>query len=176
MPLRFLSWLPVLLILASSPGATEAGLPLRKAKEPVPAPDFVLKDLNGRSARLSDFRGKVVLLNFWATWCPTCVGERAALERLWETHRPRGFVVLAVSIDRSSAAMVKSFVESHRLSFPVLHDRDDRVSPDYGVRGVPTSFLVTREGVIAYRVAGPYDWNGHEVRQAIEQLLNEPAQ
>lgn len=170
MPLRPLPVLFAALLLASSPAA-HAGASLSKMKETPPAADFVLKDLNGKSVRLSRFAGNVVLLNFWATWCQTCVGERPALERLWETYRQRGLVVLAVSIDRSSAAAVRSFVESHRLSVPVLHDRDDRVSPGYGVLGVPTSFLISRNGAVTYRVAGPHDWNGKETRQVIEQLL-----
>lgn len=170
-----LSWLSVLLLLVFSLSVAEAGSSsLRRVKEKAAAADFVLKDLSGKSVRLSDFRGKMVLLNFWATWCQTCVRERPALERLWETYGPRGFVVLAVSIDRSSTAKVKGFVENHHLSFPVLHDRDDLVSPQYGVLGVPTSFLITRSGIIAYRVVGEYDWDGPEVRQAIEGLLSEP--
>lgn len=144
---------------------------LRRVKGEMAATDFALKDLDGKSIRLSDFKGKAVLLNFWATWCQTCVGERPALERLYRTYRSRGFVILAVSIDRSRPETVKAFVKESRMSFPVLHDPDDRVSPDYWVQGIPTSVLVTPKGAVAYRVVGQYDWDGPEMRQVIEGLL-----
>jgi peroxiredoxin len=151
-------------------GAADAFALKRMKGEPA-ASDFVLKDLDGKPFRLSDFRGKLVLLNFWATWCPTCARERPALERLYQTYRSRGFVILAVSIDRSRPENVKAFVKESRMSFPVLHDPDDRVSPDYWVQGIPTSVLVTPKGAVAYRVVGEYDWDGPEMRQVIEGLL-----
>jgi peroxiredoxin len=164
-----------LLALWLSPGGAEAISPLKQVKGEVVAGEFALPDLDGKSVRLSSFKGKVVLLNFWATWCSTCEKERPVIERLWQTYRSRGFVVLAVSVDRSSTATVRRYVERHGLSFLHLHDRDDRVSPDYWVMGIPTSVLITTEGLLAYRVVGEYDWNGPEVRQAIERLLKETA-
>ena len=158
-----------------SAGDAETTSPLKRVKGEVAAADFALRNLDGKSVRLSDFKGKVVLLNFWATWCPTCEKDRPAIERLHQAYRSRGFVVVAVSIDRSSTANVKRYVERHRLSFPHLHDPDDRVSPDYWVIGIPTSLLITRNGLVAYRVAGEYDWDGPEVRQVIERLLGESA-
>lgn len=154
--------------------SVEASL-LKRVKGNVAATDFTLPNLNGKSVRLSDFKGKVVLLNFWATWCQTCVRERPILEHLYQTYRRRGLVILAVSIDRSRREKVKAFVEERRMSVPVLHDPDDRVSPDYWVMGVPTSVLITPNGWVAYRVVGEYDWGGPEVRQVIEQLLGEVA-
>lgn len=151
-------------------GATEAS-PLKPMKGAPSATEFVLPDLGGKTVRLSDFKGNVVLINFWATWCLPCAKEAPALERLWQTYRSRGFVILAVSLDRSSQEKVKAFVEEYRMTFPVLHDPDDLVSPGYLVFGLPTSVLITPNGRVAYRVVGEYDYDSPEMKQAVEQFL-----
>lgn len=111
------------------------------------APDFSLRTLDGRLAALSDYRGQVVLLNTWATWCPPCLAEMSDLEAYYRQHQDDGFVVLAVN-DRESAGTVAAFIEERGFTFPVLLDPEGVVFSAYDVRALPTSFFIDREGVV----------------------------
>jgi peroxiredoxin len=113
-----------------------------------PAPDFSLQDLSGNAVTLSSFKGQVVLINFWATWCGPCRIEMPAIEQRYAAHKDRGFVVLAVNLDEPQAD-VSAFAESFGLTFPVLLDPGARVNDLYRVRGYPTTLIVDREGMIA---------------------------
>jgi peroxiredoxin len=137
------------------------------------AADFAAQDLQGRPVSFSAHRGKVVLLNFWATWCPPCRKEMPAMERLHRAYRERGLVVLAVSQDAAPPEEVKRFAASLGLTFPVWHDRESAAGRQYKIPGVPTSYLVTHDGQLAFRVLGEYDWGGREAIGAIELLLDE---
>ncbi|CAG1012509.1 glutathione peroxidase [Burkholderiales bacterium] len=137
------------------------------------ATDFAAQDMEGKPVRFSALRGKVVLLNFWATWCPPCRKEMPAMERLHRAFRERGLVVLAVSQDEAPLADVRRFAVSLELTFPVWHDRDREAAQHISVPGVPTSYLIARDGQIAYRVLGEYDWDGREAHGAVELLLDE---
>jgi peroxiredoxin len=137
------------------------------------AADFAAQDLQGRAVRFSAYRGKVVLLNFWATWCPPCRKEMPSMERLHRAYRERGLVVLAVSQDEAPLDDVRRFAVSLGLTFPVWHDRDREAARHYSVPGVPTSYLIAHDGQLAYRVLGEYDWDGKEARGAVELLLDE---
>lgn len=113
----------------------------------MPAPEFVLRDLQGKEHSLAQYRGKVVLLHFWATWCSPCVVEIPALERLARRYRGEGLEVVAVSVDSAAAkAVVQKFLNDHGLSFDVLLDPQAGVAPQYGVTGFPESFFIDREG------------------------------
>ncbi len=112
-----------------------------------PAPDFELIDLEGNTQRLSDLRGSVVLLNFWATWCSPCEVEMPVLDAAYQRYRDQGLVVLAVNFDETEAE-VRAFRDRMDLSFPVVLDPGGQVQQLYRVRGYPTSFLVDRDGVI----------------------------
>jgi peroxiredoxin len=111
------------------------------------APDFSLQTLDGRTVKLSDYRGQVVLLNTWATWCPPCRAEMPDLEAFYRDHQGHGFVVLAVNSEES-ADTVTSFLEEHDFTFPVLLDPNGEVTKLYGIRGLPTSFFIDRDGTI----------------------------
>jgi peroxiredoxin len=137
------------------------------------AGDFAARDLRGEPVRFGELRGKVVLLNFWATWCPPCRKEMPAMEQLHQGYKDRGLVVIALSQDQASSREVQSFVEALKLSFPVWHDRDGLVGRQYSIPGVPTSYLIGADSRIAYRALGEYDWSGPEARRAVEQLLGE---
>ena len=137
------------------------------------AADFAAQDLQGKPMRFAAYRGKVVLLNFWATWCPPCRKEMPSMERLHRAYRERGLVVLAVSQDEAPLEEVRRFAVSLGLTFPVWHDRDREAARHYSVPGVPTSYLVAHDGQLAYRVLGEYDWDGREARGAVELLLDE---
>ncbi|MGH8068541.1 MAG: peroxiredoxin family protein [Candidatus Entotheonellia bacterium] len=140
------------------------------------APDFALPDLEGKARRLSDFQGKVVLLNFWATWCPPCRAEMPSMETLYQAYQNQGFVILAVSSDVQGASIVQPFMVEYRLSFPALLDMTGRVSGMYGVRSIPTSYLLDRQGRVVSREIGARNWANAEARALIASLLNEPEQ
>ena len=136
-----------------------------------PAPEFKLKDVNGSEVSLASYKGNVVLLNFWATWCPTCTEEMPSLNKLSRQLKNRKFSVIAVSTDRS-VTDVKDFVKTHPLDFTVLVDRGLSVSRSlYKVFVLPTSFLIDKKGVIVERYYGEEDWVGTEMVRKIESLF-----
>jgi peroxiredoxin len=135
------------------------------------APDFAVPDLAGQAVRLSAYRGQVVLVNLWATWCPPCREEMPSMEKLHEKLKDRGFVLLAVSQDEGGIDGVRQFVEQMKLTFRVLVDPDGEVGRKFGVWGYPESFLVDRDGRIVERVIGPRDWAAPTQIAAIEALL-----
>ncbi|HSD51810.1 MAG TPA: TlpA disulfide reductase family protein [Candidatus Methylomirabilis sp.] len=137
------------------------------------APEFVLADLGGNRVRLSDHRGHVVLLNFWATWCPPCRAEMPSMEKLYQAYRDRGLVILAISGDRTGQSTVEVFVQEVGVTFPILLDPANEVFAQYGVRGLPTSFLLDRQGRIVSAEAGARDWNSQLARQVVDALLKE---
>jgi peroxiredoxin len=162
----------LLLVFASDPAASAAGT-LRAMKHPAPASAFMLRDVDGKLVSLDDFDGKVVLLNFWATWCANCRKEMPAMERLYQSVRAEGFEIVAISVDQAATEKVKAFADELKLSFPVLHDRDSIISRLYSNPGVPVSYLVDRKGRIVYRVLGEYDWFSPEARDTVQALLEE---
>ena len=141
-----------------------------------PAPPFRLVDLQGQSVALSDFQGKVVLLNFWATWCGPCRVEMPAMEALYQAMHSQGLEILAVSVDQQGIAVTKPFQESMGLTFPILHDSDYQVGLAYGARTLPMTYAIDRQGIIRHRIFGARDWNSSEARSGIAQLLQESYQ
>ncbi len=138
-----------------------------------PAPDFQLIDLQGNRQTLPDYHGKVVLLNFWATWCGPCRVEMPSMEILYQDLKDKGFAILAISSDPQGSIVTRPFVASQGLTFPILHDSDYRVSGSYGVRTLPMSFLIDRNGTLIQRVFGAREWNSPEARELIHGLLQE---
>jgi len=138
-----------------------------------PAPDFQLIDLRGNWQALPAYHGKVVLLNFWATWCGPCRVEMPSMEHVYQDLKDEGFAVLAISSDPQGSIVTRPFVASQGLTFPILHDSDYRVSGSYGVRTLPMSFLIDRNGTLTHRVFGARDWNSPEARELIHGLLRE---
>jgi len=124
----------------------------------VSAPNFTLPDLDGNMVSLSDYKGKVVLLNIWATWCPPCVEEMPSMEKLYQELKDEGFEILAVSVDVSGAKEVIPFMKKHKLSFPALTDTKGDIKSLYQTTGVPESFIIDRNGIIVEKVIGPRDW------------------
>ena len=135
------------------------------------APDFALRNLEGNLVRLSDLRGRVVVVNLWATWCAPCRIEMPGIENLWRRFRSEGLTILAVSIDKGADQAVRAFVQEKNLSFPVLMDHDREVEQKYPTRTVPTTFVVDKDGLIAARVDGAKNWESEETFRAIEFLL-----
>ena len=181
--LCFLGLLIVLLGAACDSGYSD-GLQEKSSAQPVtvrrappsmgsPAPDFQLIDLQGNRQALPDYHGKVVLLNFWATWCGPCRVEMPSMESLYQDLKDEGLAILAISSDPQGSIVTRPFVAAQGLTFPILHDSDYRVSGSYGVRTLPMSFLIDRNGTLTHRVFGARDWNSPEARELIDGLLRE---
>jgi peroxiredoxin len=135
------------------------------------APDFVLQTLDGREARLSDYRGHVVFLNFWATWCAPCRVEMPAIEQLYRELRPKGFSVLAVSTDPEGPTVTRPYRDALGLTFTIAHDPEMQVGRLFGVRALPLTFVVDRQGIITHQIFGSRDWTEPEARNGIRKLL-----
>ena len=144
--------------------------PLEKGIE---APDFTFPDLNGKMVSLSDFRGKkVVFVNIWATWCPSCVEEMPSMEKLYQEMKGEDFEILAVSIDVQGAKIVAPFMEKYKLSFPALIDNHGRIKKLYQTTGVPETFIIDKEGIIVLKIIGPRDWSTAEALRYFRNLVS----
>jgi cytochrome c biogenesis protein CcmG, thiol:disulfide interchange protein DsbE len=144
-----------------------AALGLRPGSEP--APDFMVETLNGETVRLSDLRGQVVLVNFWATWCPPCRIEMPGFERVWQDYADQGFVIVGLSVDQGVRSDVVRWVEDRGLTFPIAFAPGAVVRSYGGASVLPTSILIDREGRIAHRVQGYYAEPA--LRAAVRRLL-----
>jgi len=145
-------------------------LDLMRPARPKVADDFTLPMSDGGSFTLSAQRGKVVLVNFWATWCPPCLEEMPAMERLWRRHKDAGFVLLAVSLD-SDPKKVPPFVSAHKFTFPVAVDPKMTVAERYGVRALPSSFVIDRDGTVTGIALGPRTWDGAAAHGLVQAML-----
>ncbi len=136
------------------------------------APDFSLPVQGGANVTLSSLRGRVVFVNFWATWCAPCRTEAPSLERLYESLRGEGFEVLAISIDtEQNEAAVESFTRELGLTFPIPRDPSQRVYAAYQVSGVPETFLIDGSGQVLERFVGPQNWDDPRYAREIRRTL-----
>lgn len=136
------------------------------------APDFTLTDMQGQQVSLSQFRGKVVILNFWATWCPPCREEMPSMEKLYQRHQDQGLVMLAVNIEENGQSVVSQFLQKTPYSFPILLDSKNAAQHAYGVFRFPESFIIDRNGVIVEKIIGGRDWLSGSTFKRINFLLN----
>jgi peroxiredoxin len=134
------------------------------------APDFTLPGIDGQPVSLQQYRGKVVFLNFWATWCIPCREEMPGLEQLHQKYQSDGLAVLAIDL-KESAEQVKTFFQKHGLSFPSLLDQQGSVFRDYLVVGMPTTYLIGRDGQLLARGIGGRDWTRAEAQELIRTLM-----
>ncbi len=160
--------LALLALLAAVGCGERAAPPIEPGR---PAPEFVLPRLGGGEIALRELRGKVVLVNFWATWCAPCEQEMPAMQRLWEKLAPRGFDLVAISED-DGPAPVEEFRARLGLGFPIALDSGHAVAGRYQSFRYPESFLVDREGVLVARYIGERDWDAPEYVARIERLLD----
>ena len=165
----------VLLTIACLAGAAELpplGHSMNPVSPPVPAPEFTLQDMDGEDHALGDFRGKVVMLNFWGTWCPPCRREMPSLERLYRKYKDRGLAVVAVN-QWEDPDLVFEFTGqlSPAPTFSILFDRESRIAEQYSVKGLPTTFLLDKEGNIRFRAIGGREFDHPSVESLIEGLL-----
>jgi peroxiredoxin len=133
-------------------------------------PALELDDIDGKTHRLADYRGKAVLINFWATWCKPCRDEMPSIERLRTSLEGKPFAVLAVNVGESANA-ARAFAATLPLGFPLLLDRDTRASRAWGARVLPATFLVGPDGVARFSYLGELDWAQPEVRTLVEKVM-----
>ncbi|MFB3819718.1 MAG: TlpA disulfide reductase family protein [Candidatus Methylomirabilales bacterium] len=172
---------PESLATAAPAGAADAagveGLAARmgilEPQERVEPPDVVGPALDGKTIGLSDFHGRVVFLNFWATWCVPCRVEMPAMERLYQEFKGQGFVILAVNVQEGEAA-VRAFVEELKLTFAIVLDPEGRAARAYQVRGLPATYLIGRKQTIAGRAMGMREWDSPDGRAYVRALLERP--
>lgn len=169
-------WVAVGGIVALLAAALVAGVALTPEIQQVgvgtAAPDFEALDLaTADTVGIEAYRGEVVLLNIWATWCAPCEEEMPSMQRLHEDLGPRGLRVVAVSIDFGDSENVREWVEERSLTFDILHDRTGRIQDRYQTTGVPESFVIDRDGTIVKKVWGPLEWDAPEQQGIFRQLL-----
>ncbi len=150
--------------------ATALGIQI--PKEQVEAPNVVGADPDGNFILLEDFRGKVVFLNFWATWCIPCRLEMPAMERLYRDFKGQGFIVLAVNVQEGPGP-VRAFMQELRLTFPVVLDPKGKAAMAFAVRGLPATYLIDRNQMIVGRAIGAREWDSKDGREYIRALLGE---
>jgi peroxiredoxin len=153
-------------LLASAVYAANAITPWTGAA----APSLALQDMDGRSHTLAGYRGSVVLINFWATWCEPCRQEMPSIERLRDKLTGKPFVVLAVNVDEPEAR-VRQFLSQTGLRLPVLLDPNKTVTRNWGVRLLPATYIIGRDGRVRYRLVGDLDWSSETVLGVVSQLI-----
>ena len=150
------------------------GHQMTQVSKPIVAPDFILDDIDETPFNFSQLKGTVVLLNFWATWCPPCVREIPSMEMLYQKFKDKGFTVLAVN-QMEDGDTVFSFTGQLTIdpTFTVLFDKASQVSRLYRVNGLPTTYLIDKKGMIRYRAIGGREFNHPKIEKIIQQLLGE---
>ena len=135
--------------------------------------DIVLPTLQGPMMRLADFQGHVILLNFWATWCYPCREEMPSMNALYQRYRNEAFTIIAIASDVQGRTDVEPYVKQQNLIFPVLLDPHNTIGMRLQLQGIPTSYLLDRQGRIASIQIGARDWNGPRMQRLIDPLLKE---
>jgi peroxiredoxin len=135
-----------------------------------PAPDFVLKDTKGKTWHLAELKGKVVFVNFWATWCPPCRGEMPSMQELSKSLPPNAFQMLAI-LSNDQAEVAEKFAGGIGFAAPILLDPENRASKAYGTTGVPETYIIDKTGVLREAIIGAMDWNSPEARRMLAGYL-----
>ena len=161
------------LIVASDDESIEdlqAALGLKVFRQDVEAPDFELESLEGDMTALHSFRGKVVFLNFWATWCPPCRAEMPSMQKLYDNFKAEGLVVLGVDLQEGKDKVAK-FMKKYDLSFPVVLDVAGRVGQQYSVRSIPSTYIIDRNGKVLAGVLGGREWDSSKSFEYFARIL-----
>lgn len=134
-----------------------------------PAPGFNLPDQNGQLVKLDSFRGKPVIINFWATWCPPCRAELPSMNRAWSKIKDDGIEMLAINIGEDEDTIF-SFTAEYPIDFKILLDQDGQITSNWPVKGLPTTYIVDKEGRLAYVAMGEREWDADELLQKVRDL------
>ncbi len=136
-------------------------------------PDFCLDGLNGEKVQLKSLKGKIIFLNFWATWCGPCKEEMPSMEALYQHFKERNFVFLTISLDYGGQDSVRKFIGNHRYHFPVLLDPLGKTLDLFQINKIPTTLIIDKNGKMIGRAIGPRNWSSPEFFSLIEQLLQD---
>ena len=150
-----------------------AALGFQVYSTPRPAQDFAVAGLDGSKTALSSLKGKIVLLNFWATWCPPCKAEMPSIEALWKATKGKAFTILALS-DGESPSDVSAFIKKNGYTYPVFVDPAGSVPQRYGVQGIPTTYVIDKKGMVIARVIGGIEYNSPEALSIFAELAERP--
>lgn len=134
------------------------------------APKFTIRTENGQQISRSEFPGKLLMVNFWATWCPPCVEEMPSLKQFAQTMGPQGVTVLGISVDRNEQAY-REFLQRNQLGFLVARDPEENISSSYGTFKWPETYLINRDGKVVQKFIGPRDWTDPQIVNSIRALL-----
>ena len=167
---RPMNWIKPILVVAAMLFA--AGQIQAASTAAGPAPDFTLKSNTGKNIKLSELRGQVVMINFWASWCGPCRQEMPLLDQLYQRYQPMGFTLLGVNVEEDSAAADKILKEIP-VSFPVLYDNKSKVSESYQVQAMPSTFLIDRDGKLRYLHKGYRPGTEDDYQKQIRELIRE---
>ena len=135
------------------------------------APDFMLRKLGGDTISLANYRGKVVFLNFWATWCPPCVEEMPSMEMLYQKLQGREFEILAINVGGEGEKIIRPFMDKHSLTFPVLLDPDKKTYGLYRLTGIPETFIIDKNGIIDSKIIGGQDWTARKWLHYFDRII-----
>jgi peroxiredoxin len=165
---RHLFWLFLLFLFVAAPVFAERP-PLVEVEGHPPAPGFLLEDLEGKSHDMAQYRGKVLIVNFWATWCPPCRAEMPSMERAWNLLRDEGVELVAISVG-DTPEQVRAFQAETPVGFPLLLDRDLKVHDLWKLRGMPTTYVIDPEGRQVFRAEGGRKWDSPRILEIIRSL------
>ncbi len=168
-------WLAVAALAAEGPASKKdpfQALALTRFDKLVPASEFTLPSPEGKQVSLADFKGKVLMINFWATWCLPCQWEMPEMESLYKKYKSTGFAIVAIALDKAPAKDIEAFVKQRGLTYPTAIDSKFETAMKYGVRGLPWTYFLDREGRIVAGGGGPREWNGEDAHALVELLLD----
>jgi peroxiredoxin len=137
-----------------------------------PAPDFTLVDRKGNSWTLSELKGQVVFINFWATWCPPCREEMPSMQNLYTKQPKDTFKMLAV-LNKDDPVLADAFAAKFNITMPILDDQNNTVGKEYGLTGLPETFIVDKQGVLREKIIGPAQWGSAKIRHMLSRYINE---
>jgi peroxiredoxin len=133
--------------------------------------NFTLPNIDGKRMSLKDFRGRVIMLNFWATWCSPCRVEMPSMENLYKKFKDRNFIILGISVDNNRIRRLSNFIKEFGITFPVLLDKDGKIANRYGVKGIPTTFIINRNGEFIGKIVGARDWLNPNAVELIRYII-----
>ncbi len=160
----------VLCLCSIASWAIQPGKGMQELEKKPVAPDFSLKDIDGTIYNKADFAGKVVVVNFWATWCPPCRAEMPSMQRAWKNILEKeGMVMLAIDVGEGEDAIFE-FTSVYKADFPILLDEDSSVAESWGVNGLPTTYVMDTQGRLVYRAIGGREWDQPELIEKLRAL------
>lgn len=167
--LKNLIGVSIFLVLGLCLTSSWAGQSMKEFKEKKPAPSFTLQDMDGESHSLSDYRGKIVIINFWATWCPPCRAELPSMNRAWKKVKDDNIEMLAINVGEDEDTIF-TFLGDNPIDFPVLLDETGDMIKTWPVRGLPTTFVLDSEGRLVYQAIGGREWDSDALLEKVRML------